>query len=346
MTYSIVARDPATGALGVAVQTCMFAVGSIVPWARAGVGAVATQAFAERSYGLRCLDLIDGGATAPEALAGAQAGDPMPALRQVGVVAADGTVAATTGEMCVDHAGHLVGDGFTAVQANMMARPEVWPAMAAAFEASTAPFPHRLLAALRAAQDAGGDPPAASCRPPWWWWMGSGPTRGPGARSTCGWTAAPIRSATWAPSSAAAAAAPPPSNEASRNVVGGDPGVRARPRSIGGWPASPARRTSCRSRAGALAAGGDFEAARAELRALVARRPGWATIVRGFAAKGLLTLPPSTTTIDDILAEPAPPWRQARFLALGGEKGEEGRNNGVRDQDRGCPPAPQRLGDP
>ena len=296
MTYSIVARDPATGALGVAVQTCMFAVGSIVPWARAGVGAVATQAFAERSYGLRCLDLIDGGATAPEALAGAQAGDPMPALRQVGVVAADGTVAATTGEMCVDHAGHLVGDGF-AVQANMMASPEVWPAMAAAFEASTAPFPHRLLAALRAAQDAGGDARGV---------MSAALVVVDGERADP-WAGRPLdlrvdRSADPIGDLGALLVAADSYAAFERGVdamFGGDPGV-ALAEIDRGLAGLPGEENLVSFRAGALAAGGDFEAARAELRALVARRPGWATIVRGFAAKGLLTLPPSTT-IDDIL---------------------------------------------
>ena len=156
MTYSIVARDPDSGAMGVAVETCMFGVGAIVPWARAGVGAVATQAIVEPAYGLRCLDAVAGGATASDALATAQEQDPLVAPRQVGVVAADGSVAAATGELCVAHAGHLLGDGF-AVQANMMASPDVWPAMADAYAASTAAFPYRLLAALDAGQAAGGD---------------------------------------------------------------------------------------------------------------------------------------------------------------------------------------------
>src|SRR6476620_7973958 len=93
MTYSIVARDPETGALGVAVQTCMFAVGSIVPWARAGVGAVATQAMGEPAYGPRCLDALENGASAVDALETAKAADPANVIRQVGVVSADGTVA-------------------------------------------------------------------------------------------------------------------------------------------------------------------------------------------------------------------------------------------------------------
>ncbi len=94
MTYSIVARDDGTGELGVAVQTAMFAVGSIVPWARPGVGAVATQAIGEPAYGPRCLDALASGKGAAEALAAAQADDPMAVLRQVGVVGADASAAA------------------------------------------------------------------------------------------------------------------------------------------------------------------------------------------------------------------------------------------------------------
>src|SRR5262245_44863095 len=156
MTFSIVARDPSTGALGVAVQTCRFAVGKDVPWARAGVGAVATQAIGEPGYGLRCLERMRDGASASEALADAQRADPAPFLRQVGVIGADGTVDAFTGEWCIDHAGHLVGDGY-AVQGNMLADPDVVPAMARAYETSTEPFPRRMLRALQAAQVAGGD---------------------------------------------------------------------------------------------------------------------------------------------------------------------------------------------
>ena len=156
MTYSIVARDPETGEMGVAVQTCMFAVGSIVPWARPGIGAVATQSIAEPAYGPRCLDALATGASAAEALASAQDADPMHALRQVGVVDNQGAVATLTGAMCIDHAGDVLGDQF-AVQANMMASPDVWPAMAAAFMDSTGSLAHRLLYALNAGEAAGGD---------------------------------------------------------------------------------------------------------------------------------------------------------------------------------------------
>src|SRR4051812_1687797 len=156
MTYSIVARDPDTGELGVAVQTCMLAVGAIVPWARAGVGAVATQAFAEAAYGPRCVDALAGGANALDALAAAQAEDTNAVLRQVGVVGADGSAAAVTGDLCVDHAGHIVGDGFT-VQANMMTSTDVWPAMADAFVTTRDSLARRLVAALAAGDAAGGD---------------------------------------------------------------------------------------------------------------------------------------------------------------------------------------------
>jgi uncharacterized Ntn-hydrolase superfamily protein len=103
MTYSVVARDPASGALGVAVQSCFFAVGAVVPWARPGVGAVATQAFADTAYGHRCLDALAAGSSPAEALSSASAADPAAFLRQVGVVAADGSVAAHTGAGCIDH---------------------------------------------------------------------------------------------------------------------------------------------------------------------------------------------------------------------------------------------------
>jgi uncharacterized Ntn-hydrolase superfamily protein len=156
MTYSIVARDPDTGQLGAAVQTCNFGVGSIVTWALAGVGAVATQAMGEPAYGQRCLESMAGGASAEEALDRARDADPASFLRQVGVVDASGRATAFTGDFAFDHAGQKVGDGWS-VQANMMATPDVWPAMAAAYESASGPFGARLLTALRAAEAAGGD---------------------------------------------------------------------------------------------------------------------------------------------------------------------------------------------
>lgn len=156
MTYSIVARDLAAGSVGVAVQTCMFAVGTLAPWARAGVGAVAIQGSGDPGHGPRCLDAMEAGASAEAALAGAQEADSAASLLQVGVVSCDGSAAAMTGEGCIDYAGHVVGEGFS-VQANMMASPDVWPAMAEAYRTSSASFPRRLLAALDGGQAAGGD---------------------------------------------------------------------------------------------------------------------------------------------------------------------------------------------
>ncbi|HEY2159932.1 MAG TPA: DUF1028 domain-containing protein [Solirubrobacteraceae bacterium] len=156
MTYSVVALDPDTGELGVAVQSHWFSVGSIVPWARPGVGAVATQANAEVSYGPRALELLEGGADAAEALSILVTADPGATTRQVAVVDADGGVAVHTGGSCVPFAGHVVGDGFSC-EANMMASDKVWPAMAEAFSAAQGSLASRLLEALDAAERVGGD---------------------------------------------------------------------------------------------------------------------------------------------------------------------------------------------
>jgi uncharacterized Ntn-hydrolase superfamily protein len=159
MTYSIVARDPATGELGVAVQTRWPNVGTSVPWAEAGVGAVATQSFTEASYGPLGLGRLRSGAAAPDALAALLAADPGRDVRQVGMVDANGRADAWTGERCVRFAGHVVRPDVS-IQANMMERATVWPAMAAAYEASAmsgAPLVDRLMASLRAAEGEGGD---------------------------------------------------------------------------------------------------------------------------------------------------------------------------------------------
>jgi uncharacterized Ntn-hydrolase superfamily protein len=155
-TYSIVARDRRTGELGVAVQSHWFAVGAIVPWVRAGVGAVATQSIAEPAYGPRALDALAAGARARGALDGLLADDAQARFRQVAVVDAHGDVAVHTGAGCVAHAGDERGAGFSA-QANMMASAAVWPAMARTFDAAVGPLARRLLAALHAAQAEGGD---------------------------------------------------------------------------------------------------------------------------------------------------------------------------------------------
>ena len=156
MTYSIVARDPDTGELGVAVQSHWFSVGSVVTWARPGVGALATQANAEVSYGPRDLDLLSQGVSAPDALARVVAEDPRGASRQGAVVDAQGRVGAHTGSNGIQYAGHVTGDGVSC-QANIMASERVWPAMLAAFEASTGSLTGRLMAALEAAEREGGD---------------------------------------------------------------------------------------------------------------------------------------------------------------------------------------------
>ena len=155
-TYSIVARDPITGDLGVAVQSHWFSVGSAVPWAEPGVGAVATQSFTEPSYGPLGLALMKAGKSAPEALKALLAADADREVRQVAMVDAQGRVAVHTGANCIQAAGHEAGEGFT-VEANLMDQATVWPAMAKAFRNATGDLADRLLAALRAAQAEGGD---------------------------------------------------------------------------------------------------------------------------------------------------------------------------------------------
>src|SRR4029453_987533 len=132
-TFSIVARDPATGELGVAVQSHWFSVGSEVTWAEAGVGAVATQSFVDPAYGPLGLTLMRAGKTAPEALAALLAGDSGRGGRQVGRVDAKGNVATHTGKLDIPAAGGQSGAGY-AVQANLMDKATVWPAMAKAYE--------------------------------------------------------------------------------------------------------------------------------------------------------------------------------------------------------------------
>ncbi len=156
MTYSIVARDPSTGELGVAVQSHWFAVGPIVPWAQPGVGAVATQANAEVAYGPRALDLLKEGLDARSALARLLDEDPGSAGRQVAVVDAGGNVATHTGDSCIPFAGHIAGDGVSC-QANIMVSDRIWPAMLDAYRTASGPLSDRLLAALDAAEAEGGD---------------------------------------------------------------------------------------------------------------------------------------------------------------------------------------------
>jgi uncharacterized Ntn-hydrolase superfamily protein len=291
-----VARDPETGELGVAVQTAMFGVGAVTPWARSGVGAVATQAMAETAYGPRCLEAIAAGASAAEALSKAAGADPAAFLRQVGVVAADGSVAATTGEGCIDHAGHLTGEGFT-VQANMMASPRVWPAMADAFASASGPLARRLLTALEAAQGAGGDARGVM----------SAALVVAGGQPADAWarhvvdlrvdrSTDPLAELRGLLDAADAYAC---FERAAGELFGGNASA-ALADTEAGLGMLPGEENLRFLRAGALLASGDAAGGRDELRSLLAGRPSWEVIVRSFAAKGLLPAPPAAS-IDTLL---------------------------------------------
>ena len=155
-TYSIVARDSVTGEIGVAVQSHWFSVGALVPWAEAGVGAVATQSFVDPRYGPLGLELMRLGRSAPEALRALVGSDADSAVRQVAMIDAQGRVAAYTGGRAIRAAGQHVGVHYS-VQANLMEKPTVWPAMARAFESAKGDLAERLLAAIEAAEREGGD---------------------------------------------------------------------------------------------------------------------------------------------------------------------------------------------
>ncbi len=157
-TYSIVARDSKTGEIGVAVQSHWFSVGAVVPWAEAGVGAVATQSLVDPSYGPLGLEFMRAGRAAPDALKALVAGDPGRDVRQVAMIDAKGRVAAHTGEKCIQPAGHVVDtDAHFSVQANLMSNETIWPAMAKAYREAEGDLADRMIAALEAAQAAGGD---------------------------------------------------------------------------------------------------------------------------------------------------------------------------------------------
>lgn len=156
MTYSVVGRDPNSGEIGVAVQSQAFNCGAAVPWARPGVGAVATQSSTDRRYGWRGLELLAAGSAPDKALAQLRADDEFPEVRQVGIIGADGRSAQWTGSGCVPDAGEASGNDWVA-QANMVASPRVWSAMGEAFEATTTCLAERLMSALEAAEREGGD---------------------------------------------------------------------------------------------------------------------------------------------------------------------------------------------
>ncbi|WP_372746933.1 DUF1028 domain-containing protein [Lutibacter sp.] len=155
-TYSIVARDTITGEMGVAVQSNWFSVGSLVTWGKAGVGVVATQSFINPSFGPRGLALLENGLTPDLALKTLLQLDESREVRQLAILDVHGDVAAFTGKNCIEAAGHIVGDNFS-VQANLMEKNTVWPAMAEAFKNAKGSLAERMMAAMEAAQKEGGD---------------------------------------------------------------------------------------------------------------------------------------------------------------------------------------------
>lgn len=288
MTYSIVARDPESGQFGVAVQTCWFAVGAIVPWASAGVGAVATQAMVEVSYGPKCLDRLLAGAGADEALAAVRAEDEGAAVRQVAVIDGHGAVSAHTGDLCIDYAGHHLGRHY-AVQANMMASPAVWPAMAEAWETGREPFARRLLGVLRAAEAAGGD---ARGR------MSAAMLIVDGARQDHPWEGIVVdlrvdhhdRPLDEIERLLGAAEAFDHCDRAEQELFGGDPAAALREVDLA-LDRLPGDENARFMRAAALLTSGQVDGGREALRALVAERPSWAVVIRSFALSGQLPLP-------------------------------------------------------
>ncbi len=155
-TFSIVGLDRQTGEIGIAVASKFLAVGAVVPWAQAGVGGIATQAWANLSYGPEGLRLLSGGTPADEVVKRLVEPDEHRQQRQMGVVDAQGRSAAWTGQECFNWAGHRSGDGFTC-QGNILAGPQVVEAMAETFHRTAGPLPERLVAVLEAGQSQGGD---------------------------------------------------------------------------------------------------------------------------------------------------------------------------------------------
>ena len=155
-TFSIVAFDPQTGNMGVAVQSHWFSVGTSVIWGEAGMGVIATQSFVNVSFGVRGLELLKKGLSPKEVVDKLISEDEGRDFRQLAVLDAEGRAAAYTGKSCIQPAGHIVGKGYS-VQANLMSNDKIWPAMSEAFEKSTGPLAERMMTALEAAQKAGGD---------------------------------------------------------------------------------------------------------------------------------------------------------------------------------------------
>ncbi|MFX1463362.1 MAG: DUF1028 domain-containing protein [Promethearchaeota archaeon] len=156
-TYSIVARDPKTGEMGVGVQSHWFSVGSVVSWGEAGVGVVATQSLVNKSFGLRGLELLRQGISPKKAVELLLSDDEGRDVRQLAILNTHGKVATHTGKKCIKHAGHIKGDNFS-VQANMMLTDKVWSVMASFFEKNNSLLlPERIIKSLEAAESVGGD---------------------------------------------------------------------------------------------------------------------------------------------------------------------------------------------
>jgi uncharacterized Ntn-hydrolase superfamily protein len=288
MTYSIVARDPDSGQFGVAVQTCWFSVGAIVPWAIPGIGAVATQAMVEVAYGPKCLDKLVAGLDAERTLAEVRAEDDGASVRQVAVIDGTGGASAFTGELCIDYAGHHLGAGYS-VQANMMASADVWPAMAEAYETGTGTFPERLLGVLRAAERAGGDARGA---------MSAAMLIVDAERQEHSWEGKLVdvrvdhhdRPLDELARLVDAADAFDRIDKGEEALFGGDPAAALRQVDIA-LARLPGDENARFLRAGALIVSGQPDAGLDELRSLIAARPSWAVVVRSFATKDLLPLP-------------------------------------------------------
>ena len=313
MTYSIVARDPATGQLGVAAQSCYFALGAVLPWARAGGGAVATQSMVDPGYGPRCLDLLAQGLNPDDALAQAVAADDGRAVRQVGVVGATGAVASYTGTMCIDHVCHAEGEGYAA-QANMMGRDGVCAAMAAAFEASdgsssggassdgTPSLATRLVGALVAAESLGGDARGQMSAAlivvegtphPHPWQGVLVDVRVDHHPDPLGELGRLVR----------VAEAYHLCDVAEESLVRGDT-AGALAGAEAGLALLPGEGNLLLSHIAALIGVGRLDEAAAELQGLVASRPTWEGVVRALIDRGLVPLPEGVT-VDQLLARPA-----------------------------------------
>jgi uncharacterized Ntn-hydrolase superfamily protein len=296
----MVARDTDSGRLGVAAQSCYFALGSVLPWARAGVGAVATQSMVDPGYGPRCLDLLADGLPAPDALDRVRAADEGRDVRQVGLVDAAGRVASFTGALCIDHLSHAAGDGYSA-QANMMAGPGVCEAMAEAFEHATGGLANRLVAALVAAEGKGGDARGQ---------MSAAVIVVEGARHDHPWEGVltDVR----------VDHHPDPLTELARLVdvaeayhlcdvaeaalMRGDAGA-ALSGAEAGLARLPDEGNLRLSYIAALVGVGRTDEAAREVQALVAERPSWEGILRAITERGLVPLPEGLT-IDALLARP------------------------------------------